>query len=138
MDKILELTKDLAHEIQMDERFIRTQMAQAAADEDQELQAMIGEFNLKRMALGNETAKDDKDKNPEKLRELDEELRAIYAKVMENENMKAYNDAKTGLDQLMNGVSRILTLAAQGMDPEMAGEESSCTGNCASCGGGCH
>lgn len=137
MDKILELTKDLAHEIQMDERFIRTQMAQAAADEDKELQALIGDFNLKRMALGNETSKDDKDKNPEKLRELDEELRAVYAKIMENENMKQYNDAKSSLDQLMNGVSRILTLAAQGMDPETAGEESSCSGNCSSCGG-CH
>lgn len=137
MDKILELTKDLAREIQMDERFIRTQMAQAAADEDAALQAMIGDFNLKRIALGKETAKDDDAKDPEKLRKLDEELRALYAQIMENENMKAYNIAKNGLDELMNGVSRILTLAAQGIDPDSADMEASCTGNCASCGG-CH
>ena len=137
MDKILELTKDLAREIQMDERFIRTQMAQAAADEDAALQAMIGDFNLKRIALGKETAKDDDAKDPEKLRKLDEELRALYAQIMENENMKAYNIAKNGLDEMMNGVSRILTLAAQGIDPDSADMEASCTGNCSSCGG-CH
>ena len=88
MDKILELTKDLAREIQMDERFIRTQMAQAAADEDSALQAMIGDFNLKRMALGKEAAKEDEDKDTEKMKKLDEELRSVYAQVMENENMK--------------------------------------------------
>lgn len=137
MDKILELTKDLAREIQMDERFIRTQMAQAAADEDAALQAMIGDFNLKRIALGKETAKDDDAKDAEKLRKLDEELRALYAQIMENENMKAYNIAKNGMDELMNGVSRILTLAAQGIDPDSADMEASCTGNCSSCGG-CH
>ncbi len=137
MDKILELAKDLAHEIQMDERFIRTQMAQTAADEDKELQCLIGDFNLKRMALGNETAKDEKDRDADKLRELDSELRELYAKVMENENMQRYNTAKTELDQMMNGVSRILTLAAQGMDPDAEDEGASCTGNCSSCGG-CH
>lgn len=137
MDKILELTKDLAREIQMDERFIRTQMAQAAADEDAALQAMIGDFNLKRIALGKETAKDDDAKDAEKLRKLDEELRTLYAQIMENENMKAYNIARSGLDELMNGVSRILTLAAQGIDPDSADMEASCTGNCSSCGG-CH
>lgn len=137
MDKILELTKDLAHEIQMDERFIRTQMAQAAADEDKELQCLIGDFNLKRMALGNETSKDEKDRDPEKLKKLDEELRTLYAQVMENENMQQYNTAKNGLDQLMNSVSRILTMAAQGVDPDEAGDEAGCAGNCATCGG-CH
>lgn len=137
MDKILELTKDLAHEIQMDERFVRMQMAQAAADEDGALQTLIGDFNLKRMALATETAKDEDKKDPEKLKTLDEELRALYAQVMENENMKAFNAAKIGMDEMMNGVSRILTLAAQGVDPDSADMEASCSGNCSSCGG-CH
>ena len=136
MDKILELTKDLAHEIQMDERFIRTQMAQAAADEDKELQCLIGDFNLKRMALNNETQKDPADRDAAKLQLLDKELREVYAKVMANENMKRYNEAKTGLDELMDGVSRILTLAAQGIDPDDA-DAASCTGSCSTCPG-CH
>ena len=137
MDKILELTKDLAHEIQMDERFVRMQLAQTAADADEGLQTLIGEFNLKRMALAKETAKDDDKKDAEKMKQLDEELRALYAQVMENENMKAFNVAKAGMDEMMNGVSRILTLAAQGVDPDSADMEASCSGNCSSCGG-CH
>ncbi len=137
MDKILELTKDLAHEIQMDERFVRMQLAQQEADADEALQALIGEFNLKRMSLATETAKDDDKKDAEKMKQLDEELRALYADVMSNENMKAFNVAKAGMDELMNGVSRILTLAAQGVDPDSADMEASCSGNCSSCGG-CH
>lgn len=137
MDKIIELTKDLAHEIQMDERFIRTQMAQAAADEDKELQALIGDFNLKRMAISAETSKEENERDIEKLKTLDEELRAAYAQIMENENMKRYNESKTGLDNLMNTVSRILAMAAQGANPDEADLEASCSGNCASCGG-CH
>ncbi len=137
MDKIVELTKDLAHEIQMDERFIRTQMAQAAADEDKELQCLIGDFNLKRMAIANETGKDEKDRDPEKMKALDKELRDAYQKIMENENMKRYNEAKTSLDELMNTVSRILTMAAQGVDPDSEDMEAACTGDCSTCGG-CH
>lgn len=57
MEPILEMAKDLAYAIQQDERYIRTQMAQAAADEDEELQGMIGEFNLKRIAINNETTR---------------------------------------------------------------------------------
>ena len=137
MDKILELTKDLAHEIQMDERFVRMQMAQAAADADEDLQKLIGDFNLKRMSLATESSKDDDKKDADKIKTLDEELRALYAQVMENEHMKAFNAAKIGMDEMMNGVSRILTLAAQGVDPDSADMESSCSGNCSSCGG-CH
>lgn len=136
MDKIIELAKDLAHEIQMDERFIRTQLAQAAADEDKELQCLIGDFNLKRMALNNETQKDPADRDAAKLQLLDKELREVYAQVMANGNMIRYNEAKTGLDELMNAVTRILTLAAQGVDPDDA-DSASCTGSCATCPG-CH
>lgn len=137
MDKILELTKDLAHEIQIDERFIRMQLAQAAADEDKELQCLIGDFNLKRLALNNEEEKEEPARDAAKMQTLNEDLRALYAQIMANENMQQFTAAKNGLDQLMNGVSRILTLAAQGLDPELAGEETSCSGNCSSCGG-CH
>ena len=79
MEPILEMAKDLAYAIQQDERYIRTQMAQAAADEDEELQGMIGEFNLKRIAINNETTKDEGTRDGEKLKALDGELREVYA-----------------------------------------------------------
>lgn len=136
MDTILEMAKDLGYALQQDERFIRTQMAQAAADEDEALQGMIGEFNLKRIAVGNETSKKDGEKDKEKLARLDTELREVYARIMANEHMAAYNEAKTELDKLVQGIGTIVAMAAQGQDPEEV-QLGGCSGNCAGCAG-CH
>ncbi len=134
MERILEMAKELGHAIQQDERFIRLQAAQTAADEDAELQALIGEFNLKRMAINSETAKEDKDE--EKLKELNKEIREVYARVMANPSMAAYNEAKTAMDKIINGIGAIVNMAAQGMNPDEY-DEHNCSGNCSSCGG-CH
>ena len=134
MDQIVEMAKELGYAIQQDERFIRTQMAQAASDEDEALQEMIGEFNLKRIALNSESAKEDKDE--EKLGRLDGEIREVYARLMANEHMAAYSAAKSELDRLVRQIATIVTISAQGEDPENIPEEG-CGGNCASCGG-CH
>ncbi len=134
MERILEMAKELGHAIQQDERFIRLQAAQTAADEDAELQSLIGEFNLKRMAINSETAKDDKDE--EKLKELNKEIREVYARVMANPSMAAYNEAKTAMDKIINGIGAIVNMAAQGMNPDEY-DEHNCSGNCSSCGG-CH
>ena len=136
METLLELAKDLGHEIQRDPRFIRTQMAQAAADEDKALQDMIGEFNLKRMALNAEASKDEAEQDKEKVMQLNAELREVYARVMANESMAEYQAAKTELDTIINGIGAIINMAAQGLNPDDY-EEHSCSGNCGSCGG-CH
>lgn len=134
MERILEMAKELGHAIQQDERFIRLQAAQTAADEDAELQSLIGEFNLKRMAINSETAKEDKDE--EKLKELNKEIREVYAKVMANPSMVSYNEAKTAVDKIINGIGAIVNMAAQGMNPDEY-DEHNCGGNCQTCGG-CH
>ncbi len=136
METLLEMAKDLGHAIQADERFMRVQMAQAAADEDEALQALIGEFNLKRMAINAEAAKGEGEQDEDKVRTLNEELRAVYAQVMANESMAAYNAAKTEMDKLTNGIGAILNMAAQGLNPDDY-DEHACSGNCSSCGG-CH
>lgn len=134
MDQIIEMAKDLGYAIQQDERYIRTQLAQAAADEDEKLQELIGEFNLKRIAINSETTKEDKD--GDKIQRLDAELRDIYARLMANEHMAAYNEAKTELDKLINRIATIVTMSAQGEDPEDVPAEG-CGGNCSGCSG-CH
>jgi len=135
MDVIIEMAKDMGEAIQQDNRFVALQMAQAKADEDQALQDLIGEFNLKRMALATEDAKDEKDEA--KLQELDAELREVYGRVMANESMQAYNAARQEMDALLSNVNRILMLSAQGEDPQTLDAEHSCGGHCSSCGG-CH
>lgn len=136
MEQILEMAKEIGHVIQQDERFIKLQMAQAKADEDAALQELIGEFNLKRMAINGEAVKPEAEQDAEKVKQLNVELREVYARVMANESMAAYNAAKTELDKVINGVGAIINMAAQGLNPDDY-DEHQCGGNCASCGG-CH
>lgn len=137
MDKILEMAKDLGYTIQEDPRYLKTKAAQDAADADEELQALIGEFNLKRMAINTESSKDAAEQDKEKLTALNTEIRDIYGKVMANAHMQAYNAAKTELDKMTGAVMAILNMSVQGLDPDTYEESAGCTGNCGSCGG-CH
>ena len=60
LDTIIEMARSLGRALQNDDRFVRTQLAQNAADEDKELQDLIGEFNLKRIALNQETTREER------------------------------------------------------------------------------
>ncbi|MBQ9414019.1 MAG: YlbF family regulator [Clostridia bacterium] len=134
-DQLLEMARDMGEAIQMDDRFVELQMAQAKADEDEELQALVGEFNVKRIALTTESTKDDRDEA--KVKRLDDELRAAYDRVMANESMQAFSAARAAMDSLLSDISRILRLSAQGEDPRKIEGAATCGGNCGSCGG-CH
>ena len=136
MDPILDMARDLAAELQQDGRYLRLRLAQAAADEDAALQEAIGEFNLKRLALQNEEQKSEIVRDTEKIQTLDEEVRTLYEKIMSTPVMAAYNAARSEVEQMVNGVTRILTLAAQGANPDEI-EDSQCSGNCGGCSG-CH
>ena len=135
MDTILDMAIDLATLLQAVPRCEAVLAATKAADEDKVLQEMISEFNLKRLAINTEEGKEDAD--ADKIRELNQELRTIYASVMANESMMAYNSAKADLDVLVNKIHFAINLAVQGQDPSLAAQESSCSGDCGSCGG-CH
>ncbi len=137
MEVLVEMAIDLACQLQGDDRYLAVRAAQEEADKDEALQALIGEFNLKRMAINAEETREDGGKDVEKLRALNQELREVYAAIMENEHMIAYNTAKTELDGLVGKIQAAISLAVQGQDPRMAVEEGGCNGNCASCGG-CH
>lgn len=132
---IIELSRQIGTEIQQDDAYIKLQVAKQASDEDKELQDLIGEFNLKRMAINNEASKPDRDDN--KMQELNKELRDSYSKIMENQNMINYNVAKQDLDAIVQRVVAIITQSAEGEDPKTTDYSPSCTGSCSSCGG-CH
>ena len=134
---IIELARELGKAIQQEQAFINLRVACQQSDEDEELQNMIGEFNLKRMAINNEVQKEDR--SEETLKKYNDELRAIYAEIMQNPHMAAYNEAKNELDALVQRVTNIITMSADGEDPDSCDCDScGCTGSCASCGGGCH
>ena len=132
---IIKSAREIGKEIQQQECYIALKEAEKKADADKELQDSIGEFKLKRMAINNEAQKSDRDEN--KLKKLNDEMREAYSKIMSNENMKNYNDAKTQLDTLVQRVIAIITQSSEGADPETADFSPSCTGSCSTCGG-CH
>lgn len=137
MEVLVEMAIDLACQLQEDLRYLALRAAQEAADADEGLQKLIGDFNLKRIAINAEETKDEAEKDAEKLRDLNTELRTVYASIMENEHMIAYNDAKTALDGLVGRINAAISLAVQGQDPHIAADEASCSGDCSTCGG-CH
>lgn len=134
----IEMTRELGKLIQQDERYAAYNKAKELNDTDEELQALIGEFNMKRVSLNNEMSKIDKDS--EKLSNLDSEIKSLYGNIMANENMNAFNSAKTAMDEFLSQINMVITMSANGEDPATCPIEQpqSCGGSCSSCGGGCH
>ncbi|MBQ7107023.1 MAG: YlbF family regulator [Clostridia bacterium] len=131
---VMTAVRQLGAAIQEDEAYARFHQVIKENDENKELQEKIGEFNILRMNLDNELSLEEK--NEEKIKEMNEKLRALYGEVMAHPAMVAYNEAKQGLDKLLNDVNNIITMCVQGADPATC-EPSACTGSCSTCGG-CH
>lgn len=136
---VIELTRQLGVALQQDERYLAYLSAKEKNDTDGVLQNLIGEFNIVRMKYGQQMQKNEDEQDKELMSKLDSEMHDIYGKIMSNENMNAYNDAKEAMDKLLNSINFIITMAANGEDPMTCPEEQpqSCSGSCASCGG-CH
>ncbi|MCD7823791.1 MAG: YlbF family regulator [Oscillospiraceae bacterium] len=132
---VIELTRQLGKAIQADERYSDYIRARVANDGDAELQSMIEEFNHGRAVLNNEVSKPSRDEA--KIEELKSSVGELYSKIMSNEHMIAYNDAKSEMDNLLRQITTIISMSANGEDPDTCDANYGCTGNCASCGG-CH
>lgn len=131
---IIALTRQLGRAIQEDELYLNYLKAKADNDADEALQAAIGEFNLQRLKLNEELSSENKDE--EKVKSLNADLRRAYAAVMVNPSMQAYNEAKEAFDAMINQVTGIISMCVNGEDPD-ACDPSACTGSCSTCGG-CH
>ena len=134
---IIELARQIGREIQQDEAYIKMRTAEQVSEADEELQELITDFNIKRMAINSEASKVDRD--DEKLQSLNKEMRHLYSQVMQNENMANYNKAKQEFDTKLQIVLAIIQNSADGDDPETTDFVGGmgCSGSCSSCGG-CH
>ncbi len=131
---IIEMAKELGKAIQADERYIAYGLAKQANDEDEQLQNLIQAFNLKRTELQMEIS--NPEKNADKIQELNQLIKDIYQKIMANPRMLVYNNAKNAMEQLMSQVNNIITMSANGINPDEIDLESlSCAGDCSTCGG---
>lgn len=134
MDAILNF-KEAAKALQSDDRYLALAAARTANDEDASLQDKIGQFNLVRLELNNEMSQDEKDES--KISKLNEEINQLYAAIMSNSNMIAYNKAKDDIEKFMEYVNAILNAAIDGQDPMLVEEPTphDCGGSCSSCSG---
>lgn len=135
MDAI-KAARELGKAIQADERYIAYNEAKIANDNDEELQKLIGEFNLKRQQLGLEMSKSAEEKDEAKIEETNKEMQKLYTLIMQNEHMADFTMAKQGMDKLVGDINMIIGMCCDGEDPDTC-EISACTGSCATCGG-CH
>ena len=133
MADVIAIARQLGHAIQEQEEYKTIMSAKDAADNDEALQALITEFNVKRVAINAEACKTDRD--DETLKKLNEEMRTAYSDIMNNEHMKAYNDAKQAFDKVLQRVLAIVQQSAEGQDPDTTDFSDDCTHDCSTCGG---
>lgn len=137
MADLMEMAKQLGRELQKDERYLAFRAASEENDKDEELQNLIGEFNLKRLDLGNEEDKAEHDEA--RVKALGEEVRGLYSQIMANDAMRQYQAVRAEFEQLLDGINRVIAYSAAGQDPDSfdATAAASCSGDCSACGG-CH
>ncbi|MBQ3284971.1 MAG: YlbF family regulator [Ruminococcus sp.] len=133
MADVIAIARQLGHAIQEQEEYKNLMAAKTAADSDNDLQALITEFNIKRVAINAEACKTDRD--DETLKKLNEEMRSAYSDIMNNEHMKAYNDSKQAFDKVLQRVLAIVQQSADGEDPDTTDFSEDCTHDCSTCGG---
>ncbi len=132
----IDLFKKAAMALQTDPRYLELDAARRENDMDQELQNLIGEFNLARLDLNNETSKSTTDH--ERVAELNKKVNDLYSQIMASEGMVRYNAAKSECEALINHIDAIINTAMNGGDPMTVNPpQGGCTGSCATCGG-CH
>lgn len=132
---IIEMTRELGKALQTDDRYIAYNLAKQVNDEDKELQEQIDSFEKMRYDLNMELTKENKD--TDKIKDLDENIKATYNKIMSNKNMIVFSAAQKSLESLVGNIQEIITMCANGEDPETCEPSTGCTGSCATCGG-CH
>jgi cell fate (sporulation/competence/biofilm development) regulator YlbF (YheA/YmcA/DUF963 family) len=132
---VMELTRELGKAIQQDDRYIAYNLAKQVNDNDAELNADIEKFDALRSELNEIMRKDVQAEDTNKLKELDESIKAQYQKIITNKNMVVFQAAQKSLETLINNINQIITMCANGEDPETCQPTSGCSGSCATCGG---
>ena len=132
---VMELTRELGKAIQLDDRYIAYNLAKQVNDNDAELNADIEKFDALRSELNEIMRKDVQAEDTDKLKELDESIKAQYQKIITNKNMVVFQAAQKSLETLINNINQIITMCANGEDPETCQPTSGCSGSCATCGG---
>ena len=124
----IDLFKKAAAAMQTDPRYLELDAARRENDNDQELQGLIGEFNLKRLDLNNESAKPEPD--TAHVADLNQQVNDLYTQIMSSEGMVRYNTAKKECEAMVSHIDAIINTAMNGGDPmTVQAPTGGCTGH---------
>lgn len=134
------LARQLGAAIQQDKVYLDFQEAMKKNEEDTALNELMGKIKLLQMSYQHEASQEKPDEK--KLEQYSKEFQGLYEQVITNENMKAYEETRQAVDEMMNYLTGILALCVNGEDPETCdphahAHDHECGGECSSCGG-CH
>ena len=87
---VMELTRELGKAIQQDDRYIAYNLAKQVNDNDAELNADIEKFDALRSELNEIMRKDVQAEDTDKLKELDESIKAVKKLPQYGELIKKY------------------------------------------------
>lgn len=132
---VIKMTRELGKAIQQDDRYTAYMLAKQANDNDKELQQLIEDFNNKRAELNKAMSSEEKD--TDLIKQLDTDIKDAYGKIMSNTNMVVFSGAQSALESLINDVNQIISMCANGEDPDTCEVSHGCSGSCSTCGG-CH
>ncbi len=126
---ILEMARELGKAIADSELMANVKKTEEIQNNDEVAQKLIGEYNLKRIQLGQRVQKENPTK--EELEGIRKELADEFDKLMQHESIKNFIDARKQLDAVMDQVNNIITFYVTGKT------NNGCSSDCSSCGG-CH
>lgn len=134
MNEILELAQKLGQAIADSNEVKEFREMEAIFYGDEEAQRVMNEYEAERAAM---TVKaKESGMTPETLQMFQQEMKKSMDKLMQNATVRAYLEAKSNFNEIVEKVNSIISFCIQGVDQEMAAE-GGCSGNCSSCGG-CH
>ena len=126
---ILEMAKELGKTIADSELMAAVKAAEEKQNNDETAQSLIGEYNLKRVQLAQKVQKENPTK--EEMESIRQELADEFDKLMQNDVIKSYIEARKALDTTLEQVNNIISFYVTGKT------NNGCSSDCSSCGG-CH
>ena len=128
--EIFELAVELGNKLKEDERLKKLESARLAYETSAELQSLMSEYETQQQVLQAEVGKAE-DRDMLLVESVQDRINDLYKQIMTHPVFVALNEAQAEVNDLMNAVNNTITMQITGEDP------SSCTHNCATCGG-CH
>ncbi|MBE6552202.1 MAG: YlbF family regulator [Ruminococcaceae bacterium] len=134
-NNILDVAKELGKLVSESEILVNYVNAKEAYDNDNELHNIIREYTVQQKALENLAADESSNETLEKC--IRDRIQVLYDKANESETMKKFDEAEADLNDILASINNIIRESIFERYPELRPAPSSCSGNCASCGG-CH